>query len=262
MCRGNPRTLGTRANFASTPLVGGSQPATESADGQRGRDHALLRVHRRGGSTVRRRDNECVTRAVRELGVSRTFVTAQGTRPRRVSCARVLSFSRKVPSGRASRRFPNKNAARAAARARTREATHERALRRRDKTRLFTRDYDYASHPERLLPPPRLRPARTRARRLASPPGPKTPATASTGSPRRPPRRRATPRTRRRCEVSPCARSWCPAWRAHVRTQSPARAAACQLYISRTRAWIAAGESAALDDPREPRPPGSPREIF
>jgi len=78
MRRDNPRTLGARANFASTPLAGGSQPATESAAGRRGGDHALLGVHRRGGSTVRRRDNECAARAVCDLRVSRTFVTAPG----------------------------------------------------------------------------------------------------------------------------------------------------------------------------------------
>ena len=226
MCRGNPRTLGTRANFASTPLVGGSQPATESADGQPGRDHALLGVHRRGGSTVRRRDNECVARAVRELGVSRTFVTAQG---------RVLSFSRARARARekchlaeratfpltCASRFDVKrtqkktfSAARAAALFSYALPRHTNKEKRafRDETRqvfLFTHRYDYASHPEsfRLLPPPPRRQARTRARRPLSPPGPKTPATASTGSPRLRPRKRATPRTRRRCEVWPCARS-------------------------------------------------------
>ena len=85
MPSGNPRTLRTRANFASTPLAGGSQPATESAAGQRGGDHALFGVHSRRGSTVRRRDNECVARAVCDLPVSSTFVTAPG---RVVSTAR------------------------------------------------------------------------------------------------------------------------------------------------------------------------------
>ena len=101
MCRGNPRTLGTRANFASTPLAGGSQPATESAAGQHGGDHALFGVHRRGGSTVRRRDNECVARAVCDLRVSSTFVTAA---PGRVVCGEPVTragrrIDRKLPGG-------------------------------------------------------------------------------------------------------------------------------------------------------------------